>query len=121
VRNSLKEAYHPQPVQEDYARAAEAMWTRHEQIRACASDDRTLDSSLEVLSERYPDLRLPVVIVTGDTDLLVEPAEHAHRLHRSISGSKLIRLENVGHQIPQTQPESVVAAIDMIESLDTRL
>jgi pimeloyl-ACP methyl ester carboxylesterase len=121
VRNSLKEAYHPQPVQEDYARAAETLWTRHDQIRACASDDRTLDVSLEVLSERYPDLRLPVVIVTGDTDLLVEPAEHAHRLHRSISGSKLICLESVGHQIPQTQPESVVAAIDMIESLDTRL
>lgn len=120
VSSSLKEAYHPQPVQEDYAQAAAALWTRPEQIRACASDDRSLDGSLNLLSERYPEIRLPVVIVTGDSDLLVKPEEHACRLHQSISGSKLIRLQGVGHQIPQTRPESVVEAIEMTWDLDAR-
>jgi pimeloyl-ACP methyl ester carboxylesterase len=114
VRSSLKEAYHPQLVQEDYAQAAAALWTRPPQIRACTSDDRSLDGSLTLLSERYPEIRLPVVIVTGDSDLLVRPEEHASRLHQSISGSKLIRLGGVGHQIPQTRPESVIEAIEMI-------
>jgi pimeloyl-ACP methyl ester carboxylesterase len=117
VRNSLREAYHPQPVQEDYAQAAEKMWTRHEQIRACASDDRSLDESLNILSERYSEIHLPVVIVTGDSDLLVKADEHAERLHRSISASQLIRLENTGHQIPQTRPEAVIEAIEMVSSL----
>lgn len=121
VRDSLKDAYHPQPVQEDYLQAAEVLWTRPEQIRACASDDRSLDASLKSLSERYPELGLPVVIVTGDSDLLVKPDEHACRLHRSISGSKLIRLKGAGHQIPQTRPESVIEAIEMVSSLELRI
>ena len=121
VRDSLKEAYHPQAVQEDYAHAAEELWTRPQQILACASDDRSLDASLKSLSERYSELRLPVVIVTGDSDLLVRPEEHACRLHSSISSSQLIRLENTGHQIPQTRPESVIEAIEMISSLESRV
>lgn len=114
VRSSLKEAYDPQPVQEDYAQAAAALWTRPEQIRACASDDRSLDDSLKLLSERYGEIRVPVVMVTGDSDLLVNPEEQASRLHRSIRESKLICLEGVGHQIPQTRPEVVIEAIEMI-------
>ena len=121
VRDSLKEAYHPQPVQEDYLQAAEVLWTRPEQIRACASDDRTLDTSLKLLSERYSEIRLPVVIVTGDSDLLVNPENNAHRLHQTISGSELIRLPSTGHQIPQTRPASVSDAIEMISSLESRV
>jgi pimeloyl-ACP methyl ester carboxylesterase len=119
VRDSLKDAYHPQPVQADYVQAAEALWTRAEQIRACASDDRSLDGSLKVLSERYSEIRLPVVIVTGDSDLLVKPEEHACRLQRSVSGSQLMRLEGVGHQIPQTRPESVIEAIEMVANRES--
>jgi len=119
VRDSLKDAYHPQPLQEDYAQAAEALWTRPDRIRACASDDRSLDASLKSLSERYAEIRLPVMIVTGDSDLLVKPQEHAYRLQRSISGSQLIRLEGSGHQIPQTRPESVIKAIEMTSSLES--
>ena len=116
VRSSLKQAYHPQPIQEDYAREAEALWTRLPQIKACANDDRSLDDSLKFLSERYPELDLPVIIVTGDSDLLVKPEEHACRLHQSIRGSELIRLDGTGHQIPQTRPESVTEAIEMVSA-----
>ena len=122
VRGSLRDAYHPQPIQEDYAQAAEALWTKPTQIKACASDDRSLDASLKSLSERYAELGLPVVIVTGDMDLLVRPEEHACRLHQSIPGSKLIRLPGAGHQIPQTRPESVRDAIEMVsKSLESRI
>lgn len=116
VRDSLKEAYHPQPVPEDYAQAAELMWTRPDQIRACASDDRSLDASLKVLSKRYSELRLPVVIVTGDSDLVVNPKGNAERLHQTIPGSQLLRLFETGHQLPQTQPASVIEAIERISS-----
>jgi len=68
-----EEAYDPQPVQEDYVKAAAILWTRPEQVRACASDDRSLDGSLKLLSKLYNEIRTPVVIVTGDSDLLVNP------------------------------------------------
>jgi pimeloyl-ACP methyl ester carboxylesterase len=116
VRDSLKEAYHPEPVQEEYVRAAEAMWTRPEQVRACAYDDKSLNDSVKRLSKRYKDLQLPVVIVTGDSDLLVSPQD-SYKLHHAIPRAELIRLEGTGHQILQTRPESVIEAIDMAWAL----
>jgi pimeloyl-ACP methyl ester carboxylesterase len=112
VKLSLKEAYHPQDVQQDYARQSAEMWTRPEQVRACAYDERTLRASLKVLSPRYSDIRLPVVIVTGSADLLLEPHKHAYELHKTIKGSELVVLPQTGHQLPQTRPDSVIDAIE---------
>ena len=113
VKYGLKDAYHPEPVQQDYLRLAEALWTRTERVRACVYDERTLSASLRVLSQHYSEIRLPVVIVTGDSDLLLKPDEHARLLHRTIPGSKLVVLPRTGHQIPQTHPESVIEAIEI--------
>ena len=120
VKDSLKEAYHPDPVQEDYLQAAESLWTRPDQVKACAHDDRSLNGSLASLSARYAEIQLPVVIVTGDSDRLLKPEEQADRLHRTIRGSELIRLPQTGHQIPQTHPESVIEAIEMAWELAGR-
>jgi pimeloyl-ACP methyl ester carboxylesterase len=113
IKESLKEAYHPEQVQKDYMRSAAMLWTRPEQVKACAADDRSLNDSLKVLSERYADIRLPVVIVAGDSDLLLEPKSQFHRLHQTIPGSELIVLQRTGHQIPQTRPQSVINAIEL--------
>lgn len=111
IKDSLRDAYFPEPVQEDYLQAAELLWTRPNQVRACAADDRSLNESLKSLSTGYAEIKLPVVIVTGDSDVLLRPEEQADRLHRAIPGSELIRLPRTGHQIPQTHPESVSEAI----------
>lgn len=112
VKLSLREAYHPQEVHEDYAQQSAEMWTRPEQVRACAYDERTLRSSLRLLSPRYSNIQLPVVIVTGSADLLLEPSEHAYQLHNTIKGSELVVLPQTGHQLPQTRPDSVIHAIE---------
>jgi pimeloyl-ACP methyl ester carboxylesterase len=112
VKESLKKAYHPQAVQQDYAQQSAETWTRPEQVRACAFDERTLRSSLKILSPRYSDIQLPIVIVTGSADLLLEPQQHAYRLHKAIKGSELVVLALTGHQLPQTRPDSVIDAIE---------
>jgi pimeloyl-ACP methyl ester carboxylesterase len=111
VKKSLKEAYHPQAVHEDYAQRSAEMWTRPNQVRACAYDERTLGASLKVLSQQYSDIQMPVVIVTGSADLLLEPKKHAYRLHKAIKDSKLVVLPLTGHQLPQTRPNDVIEAI----------
>jgi pimeloyl-ACP methyl ester carboxylesterase len=60
------------------------------------------------------------VIVTGDSDRLLKPEEQADRLHQTIRGSELIRLPQTGHQIPQTHPASVIAAIERAWELAAR-
>jgi pimeloyl-ACP methyl ester carboxylesterase len=70
-----------------------------------------LRGSLQVLSQRYAEIKLPVAIVTGDADRVVDPKDHAFPLHETIKHSELIVLPNTGHQLPQTQPDAIVAAI----------
>ena len=111
VKGSLKEAYAPQDVHDEYADHMTAMWLRPDRIRAWAHDERTLRGSLQVLSQRYAEIKLPVAIVTGDADRVVDPKDHAFPLHETIKHSELIVLPNTGHQLPQTQPDAIVAAI----------
>jgi pimeloyl-ACP methyl ester carboxylesterase len=85
-----------------------------DRIRACAYDERTLGKSLTVLSEHYRDIELPVVIVTGSADRLLNPEEHAYPLHKTIRDSKLVVLPETGHQLPQTRAEAVISAIDVV-------
>jgi pimeloyl-ACP methyl ester carboxylesterase len=116
VRKSLRQAYDPQEVQHEYAEHAAEMWMRPDQVRACAYDERTLRASLKVLSERYSDIEMPAVIVTGAADRLLDPNEHAYPLQKKIRSSKLIVLPETGHQLPQTQPDAVISAIDQVWS-----
>jgi pimeloyl-ACP methyl ester carboxylesterase len=114
VRKSVKQAYDPQDVQEDYVERSLDLWMKPDHIRACAYDERTLGKSLTVLSEHYRDIELPVVIVTGSADRLLNPEEHAYPLHKTIRDSKLVVLPETGHQLPQTRPEAVISAIDVV-------
>ena len=112
VRKSLRQAYEPQDMQHDYAEQAAELWMRPDQIRACAYDERTLGASLKSLSQHYRDIEIPVVIVTGSADRLLDPNEHAYPLQKTIRNSKLIVLPDTGHQLPQTKPDDVISAID---------
>ena len=114
VRKSLKQAYAPQDVQKDYAERSLDLWMKPDHIRACAYDERTLGASLTVLSEHYRDIEMPVVIVTGSADRLLNPEEHAYPLHKTIRNSKLVVLPETGHQLPQTRPDAVIAAVDVV-------
>ena len=66
------------------------------------------------MSQRYSEIRVPVVIVTGDKDKIVSANENAYRLHSKVAGSQLIELKNTGHEIPQTHPESIYSSVSLI-------
>jgi len=112
VRKNLRQAYEPQDMQHDYAEQSAEMWMKPDHIRACAYDERTLGASLKILSQHYRNIELPVVIVTGSADRLLNPNEHAYPLQKTIRNSKLIVLPDTGHQLPQTKPDDVISAID---------
>jgi pimeloyl-ACP methyl ester carboxylesterase len=69
---------------------------------------------LPKFTPRYSDIRVPVAIVTGDSDLIVPAKENAHRLYEALPHAELVVLEKTGHQIPFTRPDAVVDAIDRV-------
>jgi pimeloyl-ACP methyl ester carboxylesterase len=111
---SLKEAFYPDAVPEEYKHSAEKVWLGRRQLKAFAQDDLTLDDSLRRLSIRYREITAPAVIVTGDQDHIVPPDQNALRLHRALINSELVIIRNAGHQIPQIHPEEILRAVERI-------
>ena len=117
VRQDLAKAFAPDPVPSSYLRAVLSEWTRPKKVKWYSVDDGLLNISLRNFSPRYSDLRIPVAIVTGDSDLIVPANENSRRLHEELPHSELIVLEKTGHQIAFTRPDAVVEAINRVVTL----
>jgi pimeloyl-ACP methyl ester carboxylesterase len=121
VRTDLAKAFAPDPVPRKYLRHVLAEWTRPKKVKWYSVDDMLLNQSLPKFEDRYAEIRVPVAIVTGDSDKIVPAEENAHRLYESLPHSHLDVLPLTGHQIPFTRPDAVVAAIDHVAALNPKL
>ena len=122
LKRVLTRAFYPQRVPDSYLKIARSSWLGRKQLKAYLEDEWTLNDSLKKMSKQYSDINIPVVIVTGDEDRIVSPKENAYRLQAAISQSQLIELKLTGHEIPQTHPESIYAALTLIsKSLASKL
>jgi pimeloyl-ACP methyl ester carboxylesterase len=116
LKGILRRAFSPEPLPEKYFRMVSSSWLGLKQLRAYLDDEANLNASLRKLSKRYSEINIPVVILTGDHDQIVSPRQNAYRLKDSIANSLLIELKNTGHEIPQTHPETINAALSLISS-----
>jgi pimeloyl-ACP methyl ester carboxylesterase len=62
---------------------------------------------------------MPVAIVVGAEDRLIESEQSAH-LHRDIPHSTLRCVPGTGHMVHQTATEEIVTAIDMVADQNRR-
>ena len=114
LRKELERAFYPDSVPDAYLRHASSQWLRHKHLRATLEDEFSLNKDLEKINKHYSEIRIPVVIVTGDHDNVVSAKENAYRLKAAIPDSQLMELKNTGHQVPQTHPESIYNALTLI-------
>jgi pimeloyl-ACP methyl ester carboxylesterase len=64
------------------------------------------------LSKRYTDLKMPVVIVAGQEDRLIDIDKQSACLHEDVTHSTLHRVPGAGHMVHQTATDAVMAAVD---------
>jgi len=121
LKKELTKAFYPEDVPEEYLRHASSSWLSHKQMRAILEDEWSLDKELERTSKHYSDIRIPVVIVTGDHDKVVSAKDNAYRLKTTVAQSQLIELKNTGHQVPQTHPESILNAVSLVPKSSSQL
>jgi pimeloyl-ACP methyl ester carboxylesterase len=116
LKSSLKAAFSPDPVPDDYLESAAAVWLKHDHVKAFIKHDLMTEASLHKMSPNYGTIKERVIIVTGDSDLAVPARKNAFALHNAIANSELIVIPHAGHQIPETHPEAVLRAINMAVS-----
>lgn len=96
----IAEAFAPAPVPPRFTAGFPVGLTlgpRH--IRASAEDSGFLMPSAVAFEHRYGELRLPVAIVAGAEDRIVDPGLHSVRLHREVAGSMLQVVPGEGHMV----------------------
>ena len=62
--------------------------------------------------DEYANLKMPVVIVAGDEDRLVDIDAQSARLHGDVPQSRFHRVPGAGHMVHQTATVVVMSAID---------
>jgi phosphatidylglycerol lysyltransferase len=114
----LRRAFAPGRVPRAYARAARALWQRRPfQTRAFAQENLTAHATLGELSQRYGEIEVPTVIVTGTADRVVDPVRNSERLQAAIPNARLIRIPHFGHELQHAAPDAVVEVIGLCRQL----
>ncbi|HEV2708385.1 MAG TPA: alpha/beta hydrolase [Pyrinomonadaceae bacterium] len=103
----LDTLFGPDPVPPDFATTGGGLLGLRPKSFCAASEDLVaLDGELSMLIERYPELRLPVGILYGTGDRVLDHRLHGIEVAAQINGAELILTEG-GHMLPLTVPDVV--------------
>jgi len=93
------QAFSPDPVPADFAlRGGGMMALKPSSFQSGVFELAVANPEMEIQAPRYGELRLPVAILYGDGDYLLEPDLHGDKTAAAIPGCKLTRIEG-GHML----------------------
>ncbi|WP_426443376.1 alpha/beta fold hydrolase [Bradyrhizobium genosp. P] len=90
------------------------MALRPSQIRASAAESALMIPDASHFENKYADLKMPVVIIAGEEDRLIDSDTQSARLHSDVSQSAFHRVPKNGHMVHQTATGEVMAAINEV-------
>ena len=93
----MRKMFGPAPVPRKFDEFPKEMALRPSQIRASAAETALMIPDAFVLRKRYADLKIPVVIIAGEEDRLIDIDKQSARLHRDVTHSTLHRVPGAGH------------------------
>ena len=112
---SFRHVFRPQRVPKRFeARFPVEIAMGDAQLRASTEDAATMNAAAAQLQSAYPRLRIPVAIMTGDLDMIVDIEEQSRRLHEDVPGSTLAILPGLGHMVQYGARPAIVRTIDRL-------
>ena len=110
--DAIQGVFKPNPVPPQYEQRTGVILTlRPKSFLANAQDVRELSDFLSDQSRHYETIQKSLLLITGDSDTVVPPWNHAERLIKQVTHAELIVLANTGHALHHTQPEYVAKLI----------
>ena len=112
---SVAGIFAPAPAPPDFIEATAApLVLRPREYQDNAQDVASLYDFVAEQAPRYPQLTLPVAVITGDTDSVVLRHIHSDGLARDIKGATLQVIAGEGHAPHFAHAGDVVAAVDAV-------
>jgi pimeloyl-ACP methyl ester carboxylesterase len=107
----MSKIFGPRSVPKKFEAFPKELALRPSQIRASAAEAALMIPDALMLHSQYADLKMPVVIVAGEQDKLIDIDTQSARLHSDVSQSTFHRIADHGHMIQQTATDRVMSAI----------
>lgn len=95
----MAKIFGPNSVPEKFGAFPKEMALRPTQIRASAAELALMIPDAFFLRKEYADLKMPVVIIAGDQDRLIDTDMQSARLHSDVGQSRFHRVAENGHMI----------------------
>lgn len=112
IEDFVIRAFSPQAVPGGYlAYVGAPLSLRASSIRANADDLVTLHDALGEQARRYDDLKVPVEIVHGEADWLLDVPQHVTGLAERLPDATISLAPGVGHMAHHARPDLLEAAI----------
>jgi pimeloyl-ACP methyl ester carboxylesterase len=112
----LEKIFGPRSVPKKFENFPKELALRPSQIRASAAESALMIPDAVHFRNRYSELKMPVVIIAGEQDRLIDIDKQSARLHSDVSHSIFHRVPGTGHMIHQTATGEVMSAIDEVGS-----
>ncbi|PAP95614.1 alpha/beta fold hydrolase [Mesorhizobium wenxiniae] len=112
-----RKIFGPGPVPEKFEVGfPKEMTFRPSQIRASSAESALMVPGAFAARNHYAELKMPVAIVAGEEDRLINIDEQSARLHSELPNSTMHPVPGAGHMVHQTAPTAVMAAIEVAAS-----
>ncbi len=98
------------------ALSATRLILRPANFEANAQDVSVLKDFVAAQAPRYPELAMPVVAITGDTDTVVSPVIHSTAIARDAKNGRLVTIQGAGHMPHLTDPQSYCTIVQSFAS-----
>jgi pimeloyl-ACP methyl ester carboxylesterase len=108
----MRKIFGPAPIPKKFDKFPKEMAFRPAQIRASAAESALMVPDAFDYQKDYAKLKMPVVIIAGNEDRLIDTDKQSWRLHRDVSQSIFRRVPRAGHMVHQTATEDVMSAIE---------
>jgi pimeloyl-ACP methyl ester carboxylesterase len=108
----LRKMFGPRSVPQKFAGFPKEMAVRPSQIRASAAEAALMIPAAFASSKAYKELAMPMIIIAGENDRLIDIDEQSGRLHDEVKQSKLHRIAGTGHMVQQSATLDLMAAVD---------
>jgi pimeloyl-ACP methyl ester carboxylesterase len=114
--NTLQRVFAPCPIPDRFRRTFQLpLAMRVSQMRAVDEEAEMLYLAARALSRFYKELTVPVALIAGTDDRIVDTERHSARLHRELPSSTFLRVPRSGHMVHHSAPEEAAAAIGEID------
>jgi pimeloyl-ACP methyl ester carboxylesterase len=110
----MAKIFGPKSAPAKFEQFPKEMALRPSQIRALAAESALMIPDAFHFEDKYAELKMPVVIIAGEDDRLIDIDKQSARLHSDVSQSAFHCVAQNGHMIHQTATGEVMAAINEV-------